>query len=175
VTIAHHHAAEPAPAAARDLVGDGLANVRQLLTFAIGTEAFAVDILRVQEIRGWTEPTRIPHAPPYLKGVVNLRGTVVPIIDLRSRFGLPELEATKTTVVIVLHLEGTTRSRRIGIVVDAVSDVQDIDPASIRPAAELDSGSPLVAGLIAEEDRFLVVLNVDEIIPAHILAEKVTP
>lgn len=151
--------------------GDGtIANVRQLLTFAIGSEAFAVDILRVQEIRGWTEPTRIPHAPPYLKGVVNLRGTVVPIIDLRSRFGLPELETTKTTVVIVLHVGGSQKTKRVGIVVDAVSDVHDVDASTIRPPADIDNGSPLVAGLIAEEARFLVVLNVDNLVPAHLLS-----
>lgn len=147
-----------------------IADVRQLLTFAIGTEAFAVDILRVQEIRGWTEPTRIPHAPPYLKGVVNLRGTVVPIIDLRSRFGLPELETTKTTVVIVLHVGGGQKTKRVGIVVDAVSDVHDVDASTIRPPADIDNGSPLVAGLIAEDARFLVVLNVDNLVPAHLLS-----
>ena len=147
-----------------------IANVRQLLTFAIGTEAFAVDILRVQEIRGWTEPTRIPHAPAYLKGVVNLRGTVVPIIDLRSRFGLPELETTKTTVVIVLHVGGSQKTKRVGIVVDAVSDVHDIDASTIRPPADIDNGSPLVAGLIAQDTRFLVVLDVDNLVPSHLLA-----
>lgn len=147
-----------------------IATVRQLLTFAIGTEAFAVDILRVQEIRGWTEPTRIPHAPNYLKGVVNLRGTVVPIIDLRSRFGLPELETTKTTVVIVLHVGGGAKTKRIGIVVDAVSDVHDVDASTIRPPADIDNGSPLVAGLIAEDARFLVVLDVDNLVPAHLLS-----
>jgi purine-binding chemotaxis protein CheW len=147
-----------------------IANVRQLLTFAIGSEAFAVDILRVQEIRGWTEPTRIPHAPAYLKGVVNLRGTVVPIIDLRSRFGLPELETTKTTVVIVLHVGGGQKTKRVGIVVDAVSDVHDVDASTIRPPADIDNGSPLVAGLIAQDTRFLVVLDVDNLVPSHLLA-----
>jgi purine-binding chemotaxis protein CheW len=154
----------------RHLGDSAIANVRQLLTFAIGSEAFAVDILRVQEIRGWTEPTRIPHAPSYLKGVVNLRGTVVPIVDLRSRFGLPELETTKTTVVIVLHVGGGQKTKRIGIVVDAVSDVHDVDSSTIRPPADIDNGSPLVAGLIAEDSRFLVVLDVDNLVPAHLLS-----
>ena len=116
---------------------DGAADsgaTRQVLTFALGQEVYGVDILRVKEIRGWSAVTRIPHSPPSVLGVLNLRGAIVPIIDLRLRFAMPSAAFTAVTVVIVLSLRTGNGQRECGIVVDAVRDVVDIVPDSIRPA-----------------------------------------
>lgn len=104
----------------------------QYLTFVMDEEEYGVDILSVQEIRGWEKTTSIPNSPDYLKGVINLRGTIVPIIDLRLRFGMPAIEYTPVTVVIVLKLPFEGGQRTVGIVVDTVSSVHGIDQKDIR-------------------------------------------
>ncbi|HEY8535918.1 MAG TPA: chemotaxis protein CheW, partial [Vicinamibacterales bacterium] len=95
----------------------------QVLTFILGNESYGVDILRVQEIRGWSTVTKIPHAPAYVLGVLNLRGSIVPIVDLRMRFNLDRAEYTAVTVIIVLSVNSPAGRREIGVVVDGVSDV----------------------------------------------------
>src|ERR1700753_1317058 len=98
----------------------------QVLTFVLGKETYGVDILRVQEIRGFSAVTKIPHAPPHVLGVLNLRGSIVPIVDLRMRFELERAEYTKVTVIIVLSVQSSTGRREVGVVVDGVSDVVDV-------------------------------------------------
>src|SRR5690348_10894150 len=105
----------------------------QVLTFTLGSETYGVDILRVQEIRGWTPVTRIPQTPPHVLGVLNLRGSIVPIVDLRMRFNLERAEYTAITVIIVLSVESAVGRRDFGVVVDGVSDVVDINTADIKP------------------------------------------
>src|SRR5262245_22125731 len=107
---------------------------RQVLTFALGQEVYGVDILRVKEIRGWSPVTRIPQSPASVLGVLNLRGAIVPIIDLRVRFAMQSVEFNAVTVVIVLSLRTADGQRECGIVVDSVRDVVDIANDSIRPA-----------------------------------------
>src|SRR5690242_12092104 len=109
----------------------------QVLTFTLGAETYGVDILRVQEIRGWSPVTRIPQSPPHVLGVLNLRGSIVPIIDMRMRFNLERAEYTAVTVIIVLSVESGSGRRDIGVVVDGVSDVIDVDNASIKPPPDL--------------------------------------
>ncbi|MCC6218847.1 MAG: chemotaxis protein CheW, partial [Aquabacterium sp.] len=110
---------------------DSQANLaREYLTFRLGDEEYGIDILKVQEIRGYENPTRIANAPHFLKGVVNLRGTIVPIVDLRLRFGCNSAEYNSFTVTIVLHIG----QRTIGTVVDSVSDVVEIPAEAIRPS-----------------------------------------
>ena len=119
---------------------DSQANLaREYLTFRLGDEEYGIDILKVQEIRGYENPTRIANAPHFLKGVVNLRGTIVPIVDLRLRFGCSSAEYNSFTVTIVLHIG----QRTIGTVVDSVSDVVEIPAEAIRPSPEMSS--PLLA------------------------------
>ncbi|MDG6777793.1 chemotaxis protein CheW [Thiomicrorhabdus sp. zzn3] len=109
---------------------------KDFLTFRLGQEQFAVEILRVQEIRGWEKPMPLPNVPPFVKGVVDLRGTVVPIIDLRERFNL-DASYDATTVVIVVHVITSKGERVVGLVVDAVSDVQQFDVDSLQPAPDI--------------------------------------
>jgi purine-binding chemotaxis protein CheW len=102
----------------------------EYLTFTLGSEEYAIDILKVQEIRGYEQPTLIANSPPFIKGVINLRGTIVPIVDLRIKFNLGKIEYTPFTVVIILNVAG----RVIGTVVDSVSDVISLTRAQIRAA-----------------------------------------
>lgn len=120
---------------------DFISSGEQYLTFYLARELYAVDILNVTEIRGWDSPTRLPNSPDYIKGVVNIRGIVIPIIDLRILFQLGEPEYLGTTVVIVLAVQGPSMSRTMGFVVDAVSDVLDVEGSKIKKA-------PSIAGSI---------------------------
>ena len=120
---------------------DFISSGEQYLTFYLDRELYAVDILNVTEIRGWESPTRLPNAPAYMKGVVNIRGIVIPIIDLRILFSLGEPDYLATTVVIVLAVQGCSINRTMGFVVDAVSDVLDVENDKIKRA-------PGIAGTI---------------------------
>lgn len=113
------------------------ADSNHVLTFMLGDETFGVDILQVQEIRGWSTATRIPHAPPQVLGVLNLRGSIVPIVDLRKLFNLEHADYTNLTVVIVLSGRCENGTQEFGIVVDGVSDVVDIPPSDVKPAPEI--------------------------------------
>jgi purine-binding chemotaxis protein CheW len=134
--------------------------VREVLVFVLGGEEYAVDILKVQEIRGYEKVTAIPSAPPYLKGVVNLRGIIVPVIDMRIKFGLAEAKYDSFTVVIILRVAG----RVIGIVVDGVSDVVRLAPSEVKPAPGLGSivDSGFLAGLATQGDRMILLLEIEK-------------
>ena len=130
--------------------------LQQFLTFRLGNEEYGVGILTVQEIRGWTQVTAIPHSPTWLLGVINLRGAVVPIIDLRIKFACASVEYNETTVVIILNVA----ARVIGVVVDAVSDVVTLASDDIKPAPELggntDTSHIIGFGTLDERMRILV-------------------
>jgi purine-binding chemotaxis protein CheW len=134
---------------------------RQVLTFSLGAEVYGVDIQRVKEIRGWSPVTRIPQSEPSLLGVLNLRGLIVPIIDLRLRFALASAQFTPVTVIIVLSLSSEAGTREFGIVVDSVNDVVDVDNASIKPAPTLNDAyaSKHIEGIAAHEDQMLILLD----------------
>lgn len=130
------------------------ASKQEFLTFIIGSEEYAVKILRVQEIRGWQEPSPLPNVPSFVKGVVNLRGTVVPIIDLREKFHL-KASYDGTTVVIVVHVITNMGERIVGLVVDAVSDVHSFDVSSLQPPPDISTSiqNQFVLGLATIEDK----------------------
>ena len=109
----------------------------QVLTFVLGSETYGVDILRVQEIRGWSAVTKIPNSPPHVLGVLNLRGSIVPVVDLRKRFNLEQAEYTAITVIIVLSVRSESGRRDFGVVVDGVSDVVDVQASAVRPTPDL--------------------------------------
>jgi purine-binding chemotaxis protein CheW len=140
-------------------------DAEQLLTFFVASEEYGVDILRVQEIRGWTAPMPVPNSPSYIEGVINIRGDIVPIADLRERLGLPRLAAGPTTAVMVLRVEQNGRQRVMGIVVDAMSDVTNIPHESIKPAPDFGNGGNnlLTKGIATVADKMITILNVDEI------------
>lgn len=134
----------------------------QYLTFLLDDEQYAVDILCVEEIRSWEQPTKIPNAPSYVKGVINMRGIIVPIIDLRLKFTVGAAVYLETTVVIVLTYQDEESSRTIGFVVDAVSDVLNAEPTDIKPAPAFGGcvGQQYIEGLINSESKVVTLLNV---------------
>lgn len=138
----------------------------QFLTFIMAGEEYGVDILCVQEIRGWEDATPLPNAPEQIKGVINLRGTIVPIVDLRQCFGMDAIEYTAVTVVIVLKVIHSEGSRIMGIVVDAVSDVYSLSEADMRPAPDLGeySDAEYIKGLVNVNDRMVILLNIDSLL-----------
>ena len=142
----------------------------EFLTFRLGAEEYAIDILQVREIRAYEAPTRIANTPTYVKGVVNLRGAIVPILDLRGRFGLGELAAGASRVVVILSLEG----RPLGIVVDAVSDVVRLQAGDIRPAPEQIRAvvsDAFVRGLVPVGDRMLIVVDLARVVAVEAYVE----
>lgn len=138
----------------------------QYLTFMLAGEEYGVDILRVQEIKGWDSATPIPNAPDYIRGVINLRGTIVPIVDLRRRFAMEAAEYGPTTVVIVLKVQGADRMRIIGIVVDAVSDVCSVADDELRPAPDFGGAVSVdfIRGLATAEGKMIILLDIDALL-----------
>jgi len=139
---------------------------RQVLTFCLGAETYGVDILRVQEIRGWSPVTRIPKSPPHVLGVLNLRGSIVPIVDLRVRFSLERAEFTPLTVIIVLSIMTSTGRSEFGLVVDSVSDVVDISAKDLKEAPNLGGkmNADFIQCLATVADRMLILLDVDALV-----------
>jgi purine-binding chemotaxis protein CheW len=144
----------------------GTPGSHQVLTFVLGGETYGVDILRVQEIRGWSAVTKIPHAPSHVLGVLNLRGSIVPIVDLRMRFNLERAEYTAITVIIVLSVLAGAQRRDFGVVVDGVSDVVDVNGAEVKAAPDLGSRSATehIRGLVQISERMVVLLDIDRLI-----------
>jgi purine-binding chemotaxis protein CheW len=137
---------------------------REVLSFTLGAEEYGIDILRVQEIRGYEPPTRIANAPAFVKGVINLRGVIVPIVDMRVRFNLADVQYNGFTVVIVLNVG----HRTVGIVVDSVSDVLELKPEQIKPAPEfngsIEAQDILGLGTVKHGDaeRMLILLDIEK-------------
>jgi purine-binding chemotaxis protein CheW len=150
------HPANPVASAAETAVAT------QYLTVNLAHEEYAIDILAVREIRGWTPVTRIPQAPHYVLGVLNLRGAIVPVLDLRLRFGLAREEYGATTVTVIVTVAG----RLFGVVVDAVSDVLDVQPDQLRPVPDMGTtvDTEYLKGLTAVEERMVLLLDVDKLL-----------
>lgn len=138
----------------------------QYLTFIMAEEEYGVDILCVQEIRGWESATPLPNAPPHIKGVINLRGTIVPIVDLRQCFGMAAIEYTAVTVVIVLKVETDKGSRIMGIVVDAVSDVYTLADTEMKNAPDLGDAvnTDYIRGLVSVDEKMVILLEIDKLL-----------
>jgi purine-binding chemotaxis protein CheW len=138
-----------------------LGHIREFLAFKLGAEEYGIDILRVQEIRSFEQPTRIANAPSHVLGVVNLRGTIVPIVDMRVKFNLEQKAYDAFTVVIVLHIG----SRVVGMVVDGVSDVITLSPDQLRPVPEFNSSidSEHLLAIGAVEQRMLILLDIEKL------------
>ena len=139
--------------------GGMAARAGEYLTFKLGGEEYGIDILRVQEIRSYEQPTRIANAPGYLKGVVNLRGVIVPIVDLRVRLGCSDAQYNHFTVVIVLNVRG----RVVGAVVDSVSDVLELASELIKPAPEMNTSmdTSFITGIASVGERMLILMDIE--------------
>jgi purine-binding chemotaxis protein CheW len=133
----------------------------------VGVQEFALDILSVREIRGWTQPIPLPRAPAYVQGMSDLRGVVIPIIDLGARLGLKVTEATATSVVVVVQI----RDRLAGLLVDGVSDLIDIEPGRLQATPETGSAGPgeVIQGLFEIDGRILGLIALETVIPAELV------
>ncbi len=140
---------------------DSANNSQQFLSFTIGSEEYGVDIMTVREIKGWQEITRLPNTPDFMRGVMNLRGLIIPIFDLRMRFHHELTSASAKHVVIIMAMG----ERNIGVLVDTVSDILDVASEQIKPApnADSDAKAAYINGLISLENRMVVTLNVDHL------------
>jgi len=142
----------------------------EYLSFTLGDEQYGVDILNVQEIRGYDGVTRIPDAPEYVKGVINLRGTIVPVMDLRLKLKLDHANYDPFTVMIVINFN----QRVVALVVDSVSDVIELDPSQLRPPPDLGHGNPVdsrcISGIGTVDERMLIVLNIESLMIETALA-----
>jgi purine-binding chemotaxis protein CheW len=134
----------------------------QFLTFNLGEELYGVDILRVQEIKGYTTVTKIPNTPPHIKGVLNLRGTIVPIVELRTKFGMPTIDYTTFTVIIVV----VVRDKVMGLVVDSVSDVLNIDKKDIQAPPQFGAKVDVsfLNGIGKSGDKLVALLDMDRLL-----------
>jgi purine-binding chemotaxis protein CheW len=143
----------------------------QYLTFALGSEEYGVNILRVQGIQGWDRVTAIPNTPEYILGVINLRGAIVPIVDLRRRFGMSSAEFGPTTVVIVVKVAREKQERTLGLVVDAVSEVCNVGPNDCKPAPDFGGSveTNFVQGLVTVEERMVILLDIDKLVSEGLL------
>ncbi len=139
-----------------------MSDLLQLVTFSLGSEEYAVDILKVQEINRMKEITRIPNAPSYVEGVINLRGKVMPVIDLRKKFGLESQENDAQSRIMIIDVQGMT----IGLVVDAVSEVLRIpsDIVDPTPPVASEAGTEFITGIAKLEDRLIILLDMDRLI-----------
>lgn len=169
--------APPAATAASMPVAGSEALSAQYLTFTCADQDYGVDILRVQEIRGWSAVTKLPEAPRDVMGVLNLRGKIVPVFDLRTRFGLETKAIDASTVVIVLRLTGEVGDRIVGICVDGVSDVQNVAADAVM--AIPDVGGPpdtqdCVSGLVTVAGKTVMLLDIDHLFGSRVDASRAT-
>jgi len=143
-------------------------DIHEFLTFRLGQEEYGIDILKVQEIRGYEQPTRLANAPDFIKGVINLRGTIVPIVDMRLKFNVGEANYDAFTVVIILNIA----NRVVGIVVDSVSDVLTLEQNQIRPTPEFSGALDVsyVMGLGSIGDRMLILVDIERLMTSAEMA-----
>lgn len=137
--------------------GSGTGTRLQFITFRTGEQEFGADIMTIREIRGWTQTTPLPHAPQHVRGVINLRGVVLPVVDLRARLGRGQTEASSKHVIIVVQCA----ERTMGLLVDAVSDILTVSSSEIQPPPELasDGGSSFATGIAVLDDRMVTILD----------------
>ena len=155
-------------------VATATTDTQQFLTFALGAEEYGVEILKIQEIKGYSAVTPLPNAPAYVKGVLNLRGTIVPIVDLRKKFRLPEVAYTTFTVIVVVQVQGKT----LGFIVDAVSDVLTVQRDAIQPTPDLHGqlDTSLLTGLAPtgeHGEKLVILLDIDKVLTVTEAVEAV--
>lgn len=142
------------------------APTREIVTFRLSGQDFCIDIMNIREIRGWTQPTPLPHAPSYVQGLINLRGAVLPIMDLAERLALPAREATERDVIIVTMIE----TQIVGLVVDSVSDIITVQEADVQAAPSLgrDDADRSIEGIISLDDRMIRLLDLGSVFAGSI-------
>jgi purine-binding chemotaxis protein CheW len=136
---------------------------QELIAFRVGRQEFSINVTSVREIRGWTATTILPKAPRYIRGVINLRGAVLPIVDFAVRLGLPSAEPTPRNVIIVVQIE----QKQVGLLVDAVSDIITLNQDTVQPAPDIasESVSSFIRGLIPVDGRMVSLISLDNVLP----------
>ena len=139
--------------------------LRELISFKVGGQEYCVDIMSVREIRGWTPATPLPSAPPYVRGVINLRGAVLPVVDMAARLGLPASTPTERHVIVVVWLAG----QLVGLLVDAVCDILAVRPEALQPTPELASGEvqTFVEAILNVDERMIGLVNLANVLPPN--------
>jgi len=142
-----------------------IADIRQYLTFQLGNEVFGIDVFNVREILEFTSVTKVPKTPDFMRGVINLRGSVVPVLDMRLKFGLTETEKTIDTCIIVVEVGFGSENIIIGALVDSVQEVFELDPNSIEPAPRIGSQlrTEFIRGMGKKDDRFIIILDMERL------------
>lgn len=141
-----------------------LAETRPYLTFTLGNELFAVDVAQVREVLDYTTITKIPRTPEYMRGVINLRGSVVPVIDLRLKFGLPAEANTRNTCIIVMEIQFEGETLVLGALADSVQEVFELEPGQIEPAPRIGTrfNNEFLKGMGKRDDNFIIILDIDK-------------
>ena len=149
-------------------LSEGESSMRELIAFRVGRQEFCINVMTVREIRGWTTATALPRAPRYVRGVINLRGAVLPIVDLAMRLGLPSTEATARNVIIVVQIA----HQQVGLLVDAVSDILTASDSNIQstPDVASDLVKSFVKGLLPVDGRMISLISLDQVLPAELEA-----
>jgi purine-binding chemotaxis protein CheW len=143
--------------------GSQIGEPQEFIAFHVGEQTYCIDIIAVREIRGWTPATPLPHAPAFVRGVINLRGSVLPVVDLAARLGWPVKEPTARHAVIVVHANGQI----VGLLVEAVSNIMTLSPDSIQPTPEVasDLSKSFIQGIVAADREVISVLIVKNLLP----------
>lgn len=147
-------------------IKSGGSTMQELIAFRVGKQEFCISVTSVREIRGWSSATALPKVPRYIRGVINLRGAVLPIVDFAARIGLPLTEPTARNVIIVVQIE----QKQIGLLVDAVSDIITFDEALIQPAPDVSSVmvTSFIRGLVPTEGRMISLISLDSVLPEEL-------
>jgi purine-binding chemotaxis protein CheW len=142
---------------------------QKYLSFRLGKEEFAIQVLSVREIMGMQEITSVPQTPPYVKGVINLRGKVIPVVDLRLKFGLPEIEYTQRTCIIVVQIDGAAEKMLMGTIVDSVSEVLTLQSADIEDTPDFGDGTsaPYILGMAKIKNKVKILLDINMVLTAQ--------
>ena len=154
-----------------DQIGD-IVQTDQYLTFTLAEETFAIEIVKVREVIDYVHVTRVPRMPAYLRGVINLRGSVVPVIDLRLILGMPSIEKTVDTCVVIAEVRMDGETLHLGMLADSVQEVIDIDPSQIDPPPKLGSllNTEFIRGMGKRDEGFFIILNIDRVLSDDELA-----
>jgi purine-binding chemotaxis protein CheW len=144
----------------------------QYLTFGLGKEEFALEIIRVREVLDYTTITKVPRMPEFLRGVINLRGNVVPVIDLRLKLGMFAAERTKDTCIVIVEIQMDGEQMQLGCLTDSVQEVIDLDPSQIEPAPRIGTklNTEFIQGMGKKDDKFLIILDIDRVLSSGELA-----
>ena len=144
----------------------------QYLTFRLGEEVFALDISKVREVLDYTTTTKVPRTPEFMRGVINLRGSVVPVVDLRLKFGMPKTEKTVSTCIIIVEVTVDDETTVLGALADSVQEVMDLDPANIEPAPKIGTrlDTSFIKGMGKRDGSFVIILDIDRVFSVSELA-----